>query len=108
MKAGKLNNYVVIEGLKIKSNEFGEEESSIYTEKLKTRCDIQNDGGNRTNENGEIIYSYNKTFIFYDYMDNFIDEYDRIIYKSKPYRILSKDLVKETKTLYVRTELVNE
>lgn len=108
MKAGKLNNYVVIEGLKTNKNEFGEEESSIYTEKLKTRCDILNDGGNRTNENGEIIYSYNKTFIFYDYMDNFIDEYDRIIYKNKPYRILSKDLVKETKALYVRTELVNE
>lgn len=107
MKSGRLNNIVVIESFKTIVNEYGEEEN-VYSEKIRTRCDVQNDGGNRVNENGEIIHSYVKTFIFYDYMDKHIDELDRIIYKNKQYRILSKDLVKETKALYVRTEMVNE
>ena len=108
MRSGRLNNYIVIEELKTVTNEYGEEESTIYCEKLRTRADVVNDGGNRENDNGEIFYAYTKTFILWDYYDKIINEFDRIIYKGKPYRIITKDLVKEDKILYVKTELMNE
>lgn len=108
MKSGKLNNFIIIEELRTITNEYGEEESSIYTEKIRCRADVRNDSGNRENDNGEIFYAYTKTFILYDYMDKYINEFDRIIYKGKPYRIITKDLVREDKILYVKTELMNE
>lgn len=108
MRTGKLNDFIIIEGLKTITNEYGEEENTIYTEKLRARCDVVNDSGNRELNNGEVFYSYNKTFILWDYMDKHIDEYDRIKYKDKYFRIITKDVVKETKTLYVKTEMVNE
>lgn len=108
MRSGRLKHFIVIEELKTFSNEFGEEESSKYCEKIRTRADIKNDSGNRTNEVGEIFYSYQKTFMLWDYFDKVISEFDRIIYHGKPYRILSKDLDVDNKILYVRTELVNE
>lgn len=108
MRSGRLNNFIVIEEKKTITNEYGEEEQIIYSEKIRTRCDVLNDSGNRENENGEIFYSYTKTFIFWDYFDKVIDEFDRLVYKGKPYRIITKDLVKDDKLLYVRTELMNE
>lgn len=108
MKSGKLNNIITIEKLNTTINEYGEEISNHYTEKLRTRCDVVNDGGNRVNENSEIVYTYQKTFILWDYYDKILNEFDRIIYKGKPYRIITKDLVKEDKLLYVKTELMNE
>lgn len=108
MRSGRLNNFIVIEEMKTVTNEYGEEQETIYTEKLRTRADVMFDGGNRLTDNGEIFYSYSKTFILWDYYDKVLGEFDRIIYKGKPYRIISKELVKEDKLLYVRTELVNE
>lgn len=109
MKSGKLNNIVIIESPTTMINEYGEDETiQTYSEKLKTRCDVVNDSGTRVNDNGEIFYPYNKTFVFWDYMDDKIDERDRIIFKGKPYRIITKDLIKENKTLFVKTELINE
>lgn len=108
MKSGKLNKYIVIEEMKPVENEYGEEVSTIYTEKLRTRADVVNDSGARETGNGEIFYAYNKTFILWDYFDKVVSEFDRIIYENKPYRILTKEVVKETKTLYLKTELINE
>lgn len=108
MRSGKLKKFIVIEELKTITNEYGEEESTVYTEKLRTRADVVNENGNRENNNGEIFYSYNKTFILWDYFNNVLGEYDRIIYDGKPYRIISKDLVEEDKILYVNTELIDE
>lgn len=108
MKAGKLRYFIIIEELHTEKNEFGEEQNSEYSEKLRTRADIVNDSGNRVNDNGEIFYSYQKTFIVWDYFDDLIKETDRIIYKENKYRIITKDLDRENKLLYVKTELINE
>lgn len=108
MKSGKLNKYIVIEGLTTIKNEYGEEQSTEYTEKIRTRCDIVNDSGSREIDNNEVYYSYYKTFILWDYFDKKISEFDRIIYEGKKYRILTKEVIKETKTLYLKTEQINE
>lgn len=108
MKSGRLNEYIVIEELKTITNEFGEEESNLYCEKFRTKADVRNEGGTRENDNGEIFYSQNKTFIVWDYIDKKLNEYDRIIYQNKPYRIINKEVVQEDKLLNIKCELINE
>lgn len=108
MRSGRLNNFIIIEEPTSVTNEYGEEEKTIYSEKLRTRCDVINDSGSREVDNGEIFYSYTKTFILWDYFDKVLNEFDRIIYKGNPYKILSIELVKEDKLLYVRCEKANE
>lgn len=108
MRSGRLQHFIIIEEQKVLTNEYGEGENTIYTEKLRTRADVVNDSGNRLTDNGEIFYSYTKTFILWDYYNKILGEFDRIIYEGKPYRIITKELVKEDKLLYVKTELINE
>ena len=108
MKSGKLTKYITIETLQTITNEFGEEEQTIYCEKFRTKAEIKNEGGTRENDNGEIFYSQNVTFIVWDYCDKKIADFDRIIYKSKPYRIINKELVQEDKLLNIKCELINE
>lgn len=108
MRSGRLKHFIIIEELKTLTNEYGEEQSTIYTEKIRTRADVVNDGGSRIEDNGEIFHAYTKTFILWDYFDNLLGEFDRIIYKGKPYKVITKELVKEDKLLYVKTELMNE
>lgn len=108
MRSGRLKSFIIIEELKTLTNEYGEEQSTIYTEKIRTRADVVNDSGSRVEDNGEIFYAYTKTFILWDYFDSILGEFDRIIYKDKPYKIITKELVKEDKLLYVKTELMNE
>lgn len=108
MRSGRLNHFIIIEGKQTVTNEYGEEENVIYTEKIRTRADVINDSGSRVNDNGEIFYAYSKTFILWDYFDEVLNEFDRIIYKGKPYRIISKDLIREDKLLIVKTELIDE
>lgn len=108
MKSGRLNKVIVIEELSTITNEFGEEEKSIYAPKFRTKAEVKNDGGNRETDNGEVFYSQIKTFIFWDYINSYLSDYDRIIYEGKPYRVINKDLNKEDKILYVKGELINE
>lgn len=108
MRAGKLNKNIVIEKLTTTKNEFGEEQSTIYCEKFRTRADVIADNGNREVDSGEVFYAYIKTFIVWDYIDDMIDEFDRIVYKGKPYRIITKDVDEQNKLLTIKTELMNE
>ena len=107
MISGRLNKYITVEKLTSKVNEFGEE-TAVYETKYRTRADVVNDSGNRITENGEIFFSYNKTFILWYYHSKLITEVDRILYDGKYYRILTLEPVKENKMLYVKTELINE
>ena len=108
MRAGKLKEFIVIQSLNVISNEYGEEERSEYCDKIRTRADVVKNGGNRTNENGEIVFDYSKTFIVWDYFDEIVNEHVRIIYERKPYRIITKELDNDNKILYIKTELINE
>ena len=108
MQSGRLNKFIVIEEKRTMTNEYGEEEQTFYTEKIRTRAEVINDSGNRSVDNGEIFYSYNKTFVLWDYYEKVINEFNRIIYQEKAYRIISIDVVKESKLIYVKTELIDE
>lgn len=105
MRAGLLNEIISIYTPKVTINEYGEEYTSLEL-KLSTRAREINDSGNRTNQNGDIFYSYTKTFWVRYYID--VDEYDRILWNNKYYRILDINPNKEQQYKEIKTELIND
>lgn len=105
MNAGRLNEVITIERPQIKVNEFGANKFE-YNPLIKTRADVSYEGGARTIENDEVIFSYNKVFTIRYYHQ--IDEKDRIIWNNKKWRILSIEPDKSKQLITIRTELINE
>lgn len=105
MNAGKLNERIEIFTPKISKNDVGEQ-STEYILKLTTKANIQHIKGNRDIENNEVVYNYSRTFEVRIYVD--VNEFDRIKWKDKYYRILDIDTNKELQQITILTELVNE
>ena len=105
MNAGKLTDKIEIFTPKITKNDVGEQ-STEYILKLTTKANIQHIKGNRDIENNEVVYNYSRTFEVRIYVD--VNEFDRIKWKNKYYRILDIDTNKELQQITILTELVNE
>lgn len=105
MNAGKLTEKIEIFTPKITKNDVGEQ-STEYILKLTTKANIQHIKGNRDIENNEVVYNYSRTFEVRIYVD--VNEFDRIKWKDKYYRILDVDTNKELQQITILTELVNE
>lgn len=105
MNAGKLNERIEIFTPQITKNDVGEQ-STEYILKLSTKANIQHIKGNRDIENNEVVYNYSRTFEVRIYVD--VNEFDRIKWKDKYYRILDIDTNKELQQITILTELVNE
>ena len=105
MNAGKLTERIEIYTPKITINDVGEQ-STEYILKLSTKANIQHIKGNRDIENNEIVYNYSRTFEVRIYVD--VNEFDRIKWRDKYYRILDIDINKELQQITILTELVNE
>lgn len=105
MNAGKLTEKIEIFTPKITKNDVGEQ-STEYILKLTTKANIQHIKGNRDIENNEVVYNYSRTFEVRIYVD--VNEFDRIKWKDKYYRILDIDTNKELQQITILTELVNE
>lgn len=105
MIAGRLTEKIVILKPTITVNEVGEQETT-YQEERTTRAELLLNGGNRNISNDEISFSYNKTFNVRIYID--LDEFCRIKWNGKYYRILSIETDKENQYKTIYTELINE
>lgn len=105
MRAGLLSERIEILQPDVATNDFGEESTnwvSIYT----TKARLVHTGGNRTIQNDEIFYSYTKTFQIRNYVP--VQEYDRILWNGKQYRILDIEPDKQQQQITIKTELVND
>ena len=105
MRAGLLTERIEILQPDVATNDFGEETTnwvSIYT----TKARLVHTGGNRTVQNDEIFYSYTKTFQIRNYVP--VQEYDRILWNGKQYRILDIEPEKQQQQITIKTELVND
>lgn len=105
MRAGLLTEPIKILQSVLTINDFGEQ-TETWELKSETRARLVNDGGDRTIINGEIFYSNIKTFQVRLYVD--IDDFDRIEWNGRQYRVLNiqPDKGKQNKT--IRTEVVND
>lgn len=87
MIAGRLKYIIQIFKPIITRNEFGETEEQ-YELTYRTRAQLIFNGGNRSNENNEIIYSNYYLVRVRNYVT--VGEFDRIKFNNKWYRITSK------------------
>jgi SPP1 family predicted phage head-tail adaptor len=105
MRAGTLTENISILKPNVTTNDVGEQ-TTEYIVKLTTKAKVEFDSGNREIENREIVYNYSKTFKTRYYIE--VDEYDRIHWNNKQYRILSIEPNRQYQELTIKTELVNE
>lgn len=105
MNAGRLKYIIIIQSPEITQNEYGAN-SINWIDKIIARSDFQNNSGNRVNENGEIIFSYEKIFTIRYYHN--INERDRIKFGNDYYRILSLEKEKDKQFIKINTELIND
>lgn len=105
-RAGLFNEVIDIYKVIYSTNEFGEQVQE-YIKCYTTRARVTHDNGNRTLDNGEIFYNYNKSFIVRSYVP--LDERHIIEYDGKRYRILTiENRVREWNDKIIECELINE
>ena len=105
MKAGILKENIEIWEPNIITTEYGDSKME-YTWFYTTRANVQYNSGTRVNENNEVFYPTNKTFIVRHYVP--VKEVMRIKFDDKFYRIISINADKYYNDKVIYTELVNE
>lgn len=105
MKAGLLKEKVYIYKPLVTKTDFGDTKVT-YELSYTTRAGVLWNSGSRENENNEIFFAQNKTFIIRRYVP--ITEQCRIKYENKYYRVLSIEPNKKYHNLTVETTLINE
>lgn len=105
MKAGLLKEKIDVITPKIITNDYGEQ-TTEWELKYSTRARLIHTSGNRIEPNGEIFYSYTKTLEVRSYVP--VDDFDRIIWNGKQYRILDIEPNVEQMKKIIRMELVND
>ena len=106
MRAGLLTKPINILKPITEVNEYGEKVQQ-YELKYKTRARVLHNSGNRTTENGEIFYPYQKSFNIRSYVP--INEYDLIEFENKRDRVITIDnRVEMYNDKLVITELIND
>lgn len=106
MVAGTLKEIISVEKPMEVRDEFGANKLVWVKAIEKTRAKVTYSNGNRVNENNEIIFAYEVVFTIRSY--HHIEEYYRILWKSKSYRILSIEPDKAKQQITIRAELINE
>ena len=103
MRAGLLTEPITFLKADIVKNQYGQEET-YWDNHIITRGYVKFNSGNRVTENNEIINTYIVKFIVRRYHN--IDEFMRIRWKNKLYRILCIETEKQSIT--ITGELIND
>ncbi|CDE61295.1 putative phage head-tail adaptor [Parabacteroides sp. CAG:409] len=103
MRAGVLTEPITFIKAEINKNDYGQEET-VWNDYIKTRSQVKYKSGNRVTENNEIINTYTVEFIVRRYHK--IDEFMRILWKNRKYRILA--INEDKQSITITGELINE
>ena len=104
MRAGILTEPITFKKASIVKNQYGQEET-YWDNYIITRGNVKFNSGNRITENNEIVNTCVVTFTVRNYHK--IDEFMRILWKCKLYRILSIENNREKQSLTINAELIN-
>ena len=105
MRAGLLKEVVEIKRAELVKNELGEETetwNTVYT----TRARVENMNSSVENQNDELTYVFTKRFTMRFYVP--VQEFDRILWRDKLYRVISIDKDIPLQQLVVTGELIND
>ena len=105
MRAGLLKENIEIWQKSLTTNDYGEE-TEIWSLKYSTKARLVHNGGSRVIENEEVFFSHTKTFEVRDYVP--VDDYDRIVWNNKKYRILNIEPDRTQMKLTIKTELIDD
>lgn len=108
MRAGLLRETIAIYQPYNRDTKYGKSTKTDYVPYIaSTRARVINNNGTRTNETNEIMLSYTVTFVIRGYHK--IDDYMRILWKGRYYRILNiVPSTPEVNEIKIDTELVRE
>ena len=104
MRAGVLTEPITFIKAEISKNDYGQEET-VWNDYIKTRSQVKYKSGNRATENNEIINTYTVEFIVRRYHK--IDEFMRILWNGKYYRILAINEDRLKQSITITGELIN-
>lgn len=102
--SGLLKHPIEIYGVTIMKNQYGEEVEELSLVRT-TRARVISNGASRTTENDEIYLPQGYTFVVRSYTN--VDDYDRIKYNNKYYRIVRIDRNDDQRTTTITTEIIN-
>jgi len=105
MRAGLLKERIEIKTAILTRNEYGEQTTEWQT-KYTTRARLIHTNGGRVEYNDEVFYAQTKTFEIRDYVP--VDDFDRIVWNNKEYRILDIEPDEKQMKKIIRVELVND
>lgn len=106
MNAGTLTEIISVFRPVVEEGKYGPKKTVYVPYINKTKARIKWNNGARTNENNEILYSYNISFVVRGY--HVIDEYMRIKWNNKMYRILNVIPDKHLNEIKIDAELLTE
>ena len=105
MRAGLLKEQIEIITPQITTNDYGEQ-TTEWVSKYQTRAKLVHTSGGRAEYNDEVFYAHVKTLEVRDYVP--VDDFDRIVWNKKQYRILDIEPDTAQMKYIIRVELVNE
>lgn len=105
MRAGLLKENIEIWQKSLTTNDYGEE-TEIWSLKYSTKARLVHNGGSRVIENEGVFFSHTKTFEVRDYVP--VDDYDRIVWNNKKYRILNIEPDRTQMKLTIKAELIDD
>lgn len=106
MQAGKLTEKIQFYSPYHQKTEYGSKTKTTYTYAFSTRATYKYTSGQRVNQNDEIFFDSNHSFIVRYYVP--VEEEMRIKYDDKTYRILSIEPNKTRREKTINVEVVNE
>lgn len=105
MRAGLLTESIEIYEKTLVKNDYGEE-SENWVLKYSTKARLVHDGGGRVIINDEVFYTHAKTFQVRSYVP--VEDYDRIKWNGKFYRILNIEIDKKINNITIKAELIDD
>lgn len=105
MRAGLLTEMVAVERPVTVKSPYGED-TAIWTHLYDTLAQVRLNGGARGTENGEVVFSDRTNFTLRIYHD--VELTDRIVWKDTRYRVLSIMRQRESQSMAIDTEAINE
>lgn len=104
-RAGLLNQIIEIYEVKWVKDDYGNQVEKLEL-RTTTRANLLPYHGSRTTENDEIVHNYSKTFKVRYYVP--CEDYDKILFENKWYRVLSIESSREYQEKIINTEIIND
>lgn len=105
MRAGLLTETISILEKVLITNDYGEE-TETWVDKYTTKARLVHDGGGRVIVNDEVFYTHAKTFQVRMYVP--IEDFDRIQWDGKYYRILNIEIDRTQNNKTIKAELIDD